>query len=332
MTPAKLLRKIGKQVNFCDELGIAFILRVYEFLGQADEFGLKFSEESLNINNSELLDGLMSMDEIDYKRSTCGLENGDCGFKFLWDIGYFDSLEYLDETFLDDLAVFSDYFASGAELLEAITKLDHASRPMEDTELRQIMFAEGGLWDIMNAAFSGYMDYIPEYAPDKVKSDLLNCIITAWCDRYGEGLFNLQHVCSVTNPGLDDWMLFLHTSTVSNTDRKRSKNVIGKMLGEEFTVDEYNTEITFYSHSKDSTALYRRNSYAPDKDRAFSMVLFQMSDTGYYGGPIVSSFACGIISPYMMAAMMDVKQFLEEMEEKYHFLSCKEVRAYEQAA
>lgn len=333
MKAEKLLQIIDENVDVCTELGIAFISRVYEYLKQSKEFMFKITEESLNSNGYEMTEGLWSLDSSDFCNTTCGLDDGPFGFKFTWDMGYFDSLEYAGETYLDNVAAYSNYFSGWDDLIKAIEALDSATKPMEDEELVEMMFTDGGLWDTLSVFYAGYMDYIPDYASDEVKCSLMKCIVAAWLDSWGEGIYSNQNVCAISNPGLDEWLSFLRVGVVSKTDRKRSKELLGKLLSTDMSSDCCNTEIMYYSYPKDSKALYCKSAKCEEVGREFYMVLIQVQDNGYYGGPAVTSFRCGVISPAMMAAMFNVKQFLEEMEEKYRFLSHrKEVETYGKAA
>jgi len=335
MNEVGLLQKLHS-LNVENALELVFVGRVCEFLGQLDSFSTHFEEGQLNVEGYELEESLMydGMDTfMPAVVALCGA--GECGFCFHSDTAFLSILDEEDEDFLDNLAIETDGFKDGKELLDFLVKFDNCCINSDEYEgIRARLLEDGGLWDLLKAHYSGgYVDLMPDYVHGDAKWDLAKCIVTAWFDSGGDGYFGRQNFCQITNPSLDKWLSFLRTPAVSQKDRKRSKAALSKLFSRSMTGDSFNTEIICYSHSDDSTALWQEKTDATDREHSFLMLCYQMNDSSYGGGPLVSSFETGLLSTMFLATMLEVKTFLEKMEEKYHFLSIgTEVNADEEKA
>jgi len=122
---------------------------------------------------------------------------------------------------------------------------------------------------------------------------------------------------NVESLALNAWLRFLYCDAVSGPDRLRSTQILTKLLDTPATLETQNDEIYLFSHESASPCFER--PHGETECTPFSLVIMQNSFGNYNCGCEESFFWFGLLNPHFLAAMFDVKDFLEEMDEKYHY-------------
>ena len=106
---------------------------------------------------------------------------------------------------------------------------------------------------------------------------------------------------------------------VEETDRVKSADVITRFLDKCMSDDVSDTEFEMRSYEKDTP----KEVIMSGSLKKYQYVLLQLCDFQYsgYSNQLNSAFHTGLLAPNYVAGMLEVKELLEEMERKYHFLS-----------
>lgn len=138
----------------------------------------------------------------------------------------------------------------------------------------------------------------------------------------GIGEWKLINVESLT---LNAWLNFLyHCDEVSSQDRFSSIRILNKLVNIPITFATTNDEVYMLSHKPDGFCF----NGSDDKSGClpFFLTVMQNSFGIYNYGYEEGYFWFGLLNPYFLAVMMDVQDFLKNMDEKYHYLSFEQCR------
>lgn len=255
----------------------------------------------------------------------CGMDQGAYAYDIKADY-HFCGMSEMDD--YEKLASYSTLFVSGQDIYDLFT--DHEGNMVlngktkkQKEKYRHLKYGAGGLWD----AFCHYApDYFCSYSghlSEASKDELLEMYLYGGVDPafdYDEA-FQCQFSLRIQNAAVDAWLSFLKGSAVSRRDRKESAEVFGTLMSffDEFT--SISSKITFLSHPEGDCAF--GYPCGRGNNKIFEMYIVQANDAYFNGYSITDYLQMGLIPPDVMIAMADVVIFLENMDNKYHFLSGK---------
>lgn len=270
--------------------------------GKEPEFELSdyLDEEGYSYYDEKIFDG-------NYEILWAGADKGHYGFRvkeeYAWLPSYSELLKELAKIY-------------GGEDNTYLQEIESLEQLMENGTLEM----EGGLAGkrVVKAIMQICDDFFV-FAGNSEKNiiNLLEWLFTMLkcCEHLG-GVWEWKLI-SIESPAIDAWLCFLHREVVTDQDRRRSKQVLSLLMDTPITLDNGNDEIILNSHESTSPCFKR-----PCKGTAhvpFSLTLMQNLVGTYDYGEGASFFWFGLVNPQFLAAMLDVKEFLEKMDEKYHF-------------
>lgn len=141
-------------------------------------------------------------------------------------------------------------------------------------------------------------------------------MLTVCGEEIGCGEWRLLNLES---PALNAWLQFLYGDRVSDQDRLNSRQILTRLVDTPVAIENCNDEICLCSHEPQSACFERPQKgdiYIP-----FSLSVMQNSYGIYNSGYADGFFWFGLVSPGFLSVMVDVQEFLEKMDEKYHFFS-----------
>lgn len=142
---------------------------------------------------------------------------------------------------------------------------------------------------------------------------LLELIINSGMDENNEcGSLN-KHILSLESPALDAWSDFIVSGNgrVSEIDRARYQRILSELENEEITYEISNDGVelnSFRDQTEYSGGWYR------------TVIHDEYCFYNSYGIGTSCFFACGLISLRYLAAMLSMRDFLQEMDKKHHYL------------
>lgn len=145
--------------------------------------------------------------------------------------------------------------------------------------------------------------------------------------RMGDGVTGTRDwkLLNLESPALDAWLGFLHFDTVSDQDRRGSMQILARLVDTRVTLETWNNELCMCSHESTSPCFerpYKGVDYVP-----FSLSVMQDAYGNYNYGYEAGFFWFGLVNPHFLSAMLDVREFLEKMDEKYHYFSSSDCEA-----
>lgn len=123
----------------------------------------------------------------------------------------------------------------------------------------------------------------------------------------------------VESRALNEWLGFLYSDAVSDQDRLRSMKILTTLIDTPATLVNGNDEMFIFSHESASSCFEK--PYEGIECTPFSLVVMQNAFGNYNYGYEECLFWFGLVNPHFLSAMYNVRDFLEEMDEKYHYLS-----------
>lgn len=124
---------------------------------------------------------------------------------------------------------------------------------------------------------------------------------------------------NLESPAVNAWLQFLYGDKVSDQDRLHSQQILTKLVDTPIAIENQNDEICLRSHVPLSACFER-----PHKGERY--IPFSLSEMQNFYGLYNCScadgfFWFGLVNPCFLSAMVDVQEFLENMDKKYHYLS-----------
>lgn len=141
---------------------------------------------------------------------------------------------------------------------------------------------------------------------------------TVWLNDMETGVGEWK-LLKVESPALNEWLSFLYSDAVSDQDRLSSMQILSTLIDTPITLENDNNEMFIYSH--ESASPYFDKPYEGIECTHFSLVVMQNAFGNYNFGYEECYFWFGLVNPHFLSAMYNVRDFLEEMDEKYHYLS-----------
>ena len=156
-------------------------------------------------------------------------------------------------------------------------------------------------------------------AVEEWEDKMWEVLIFSLCDDeeewYGTTSMTMLNIVS---PALDKWISFLETHKSDSLVKKRDQRRSVAVLKDLFDHDNWSFALPFYSsfsHSEKECSKWAQSKY--------QVCLLQTFGQQEWQEDPFELFHSGLLSPKCLVKMLRVKELLENMERKYHFLSEK---------
>lgn len=317
MKTSNVLRKIWSSADSTNfNLFYLYIGRVLEYYSGVKSFSNIDLLDLMSDYSSDVI-FLYSLDF--FQNPYAGADQGICGFKIVIEHYYFS---YAEETLFQDVIKRSHVFNSIEDIIQFSEAWSAMKDPLNNDDFNTLVFSKNGLWDCISQSIPDY--FLAAANPDMldiaIKYNLLWQVFSAFDDECEETGFANQFVCNIRNQAIDFWLSYIKNHDIESCDLEKSKRVLANLVQTDISGSHNATETVLISHEATSPCF--DNPIPGTQKRTFQILLYQMGDapyTSYYGYPELLSY--GILSLSFLAAMLDTKSFLEEMQIKYHFLS-----------
>ncbi|MBR1744071.1 MAG: hypothetical protein IJ733_19855 [Lachnospiraceae bacterium] len=143
--------------------------------------------------------------------------------------------------------------------------------------------------------------------------DMYDIILEGIMDEDGMYGTESMMLCMVTCPALDEWTAF-QQGNVDEKDRRKSRKLLKDFFAKNISRFFQNTIFEINSHGNCKPREWRKRKY-----QYLALQLYDGPPSGYCD--LYDPFHSGLLAPFYVAGMLDVKEFLEKMDRKYHFLS-----------
>lgn len=243
-----------------------------------------------------------------FEMPLCGADEGTCGFQV--EVRYHcinpDEHEWIAQN--------SRLFDNGEQVRELLKEVECDERSYH------LKFDEGGLWDTMKECYPDYFDVYSNFLPEEQKEWLMTLFHFGIEDTFLEEGYSRQISIDIRNKAADAWFDFLQKEGVSGYDRKRSGMLFGQLVDRFSNVIPYSDSVEITSHESTSPNFSSPIKGTPT-DRTFELFAVQACDAPTQGYCYSEYLQLGLLPKEFLVGMLQIVAFLEEMEEKYHFLS-----------
>lgn len=308
---ADLLRKLNIYIS--DEVAYyVFYGRLLQFInGNSNLYGTW--NECMCPLDGEMYDRYfeeLTVEDDLFEMPLCGASEGICGFQVEVWYHYIESDRY-------------EWIARKSRLLN---NGEQVRRLLEEDECDErsyhLKFDEGGLWDTMKECYPDYFDAYSNFMSEEQKEWLMTLFHFGMDDAFGEEGFDQQISINIRNKAADQWFDFLQKEDVSGYDRKRSGMLFGQLVNRFSNVVPCSQYVQLTSYESTSP-----NFSSPIKgtstNRTFELFAIQARNASIEGYCYMEYLQLGLLPKEFLVGMLQIVAFLEEMEEKYHFLSGK---------
>ena len=312
-------------------VSLAYYGKLCEYLSGDEKFTLSFdATDTDNDMESYLLDEIIGS-AVQYGFPACGATEGVCGFEICTD--YFD----LGESVLQDIISLVEGVESVKDFKTAFRsqsrnqKFDLVGSSDKEKESRyHLLFDKGGVWDAACQSKPDYFLMSGDYVKSDEKRGLLEFFLEGVFSNmdFEEDGMGLQYLLRLGNPAAAKWSKYLQTDGVAENDRNTSRELFLDLHKQMRNMNRSSSDYLLSSYVPDD-ALAFFHPYETAEDGVFDMILYMADDASYSGYGLTEMLKHELFQPEMIHAMLKIVNFLEEMEEKYHFLASgkKGVRA-----
>lgn len=316
MSISDFLRRMHEfyQSAYCHDANLSswsmayFLYDVLEYIsGKNTSYGIDFFYEMEGESFFRILD--MGQEPILW----AGADTSDYGFQ-ITDKGVY--LPYGYSALLPDLAcrIYGNTAATSQQAVyKEIQSFGFKNRKKQSVDMENLLQK--------NVVFQNLLELYEEYFyPNGTLCGIFTQLVDLFfnsLEKKGEYGINEWRVLCIKSSAIDAWLRFLKKDIISEEDRRRSERLLNQLVSEDVTMECQSHKFYSYSHDPSSPSFYQ--PYNNVEDPEFSIIFYQNAYGLYNYGESEGLFWFGLVSLEFLAVMLDTKDFLMQMDKKYHF-------------
>lgn len=308
--------------EFMSGAGAVYYGRLLSVIGGSDEFECSVPLSASQYICDEFLEVIVNELDVFYGNNglddyeLLGCDEGVGAFKIE---GFYPSLPIGLDNAADELVLSCDADFTAEEFVSSFE--DRNGRTQEEVDF--LVTKPNGVFDALIAFGNGEYGFENEFFEDEDKKALvgmwLDGVIASAEDEagYGESGLGCQYGIAVRNRDLDAWLRFVPRNFASEKDVMEGAELFSSLIG------SFEKHFTYWC-SDLCISSFRVGDMAFEKGdnlgRSFEIHSILCRDALETGYAATEFSVCRQLPPEILLPLLKVKNFLERMDKKYHYL------------